>query len=229
MCTTDEPLGMYFEGFKLCTRFRRKLNTSSVYLKIDSLPIPFISVKIVGRKDNSIDFINYTYKTESFPLLAGKKYLLYNLSPANQEIRLEFQGPLVHSLKGVWSPDSVYDPECITIGPEYKNEESSEGPNTIDSTFSYSSTYDGQEFITEFRNKRTNSSIYLNLMESSFSDILEVKILGNNGPGTEEENCTYKKHFLQLNQVLNMNYIILFMNMDILMLLFLLNSNQIVL
>ena len=192
MSTKSEPLDLYFEGQKACTRFRLKKNTSSVYVNLESLQIPYLSVKIVGRNDNSNNFINYTYKTDSFPIQAGRKYFLYNLSPANQEVRLEFEGPNVGSLKGVWSPDSVSEPGCITIGPEYKTAKA----NTSDSPFSFTSSFDGQEFYTDFREKKTNSSVYINIIESSFKGVAEVRILGNNGPDTNEENCTYKRdHF----------------------------------
>lgn len=180
MSTKDEPLNLYQEGCAFCTPFRLKTNTSSVYLNLTSSPSgPPVEVKIVGQTDG--DFVNYTYKTSFFLLTPGKKYLLYNSSPANTNVRLEFTGN--PSITGVWSPDSSPESGCITIGPEFK-----QVPNTKDEQIAFTSTQNNLTFETNSRDKNTSSSVYLNLQGSSFSGAINVSIIGVSGD--EQINCT---------------------------------------
>lgn len=179
MSTQNHPLNLSQEGFSYCTPFRLKTNTSSVYLNLASNSQLPVEVKIVGQTGGS--FVNYTYKTESFLLFPGQKYFLYNSSPPNTNVRLEFIGN--SSIDGVWSPDSAPESGCITIGPEFKQE-----PNTTDEAISFTSTGNNFIFETNSRNKNTNSSVYLNLQGSSFSGTIDVSIYGVDD--NEQCNCT---------------------------------------
>ena len=190
MSTHDERLDLFLEGGRYCTRFRRKTNDSSVYLRLDNLEVPLLTVRIIGRHDDSNNFINYTYKTESFPIFAGKKYFLYNLSPPNEEVRLEFEGPQAALLNGYWSPDSLPENGCITVGPEYKNAQSK--GNTKDEPFCFTATQDNQVFTTNYRDKNTDSSVYLNLQQSSFQGTVSISIFGCTLGESYPENCTNK-------------------------------------
>ena len=177
MTTKDEDLNLVPENESFVTPFRHKQNTTSVYLDIHETPPQnrFI-IKIIGRKEN--DLVNYTYNTDYFSVEGGKKYMLYNLSPPNTDVRLEFQGPYLESLRGVWSPDSVPDEQAITIGPEFNSKQ----PNTKDEYFSFTASFDGQEFTTNFRQKNTTSTIYINVSNSSsLSQLAELRILVKNG------------------------------------------------
>lgn len=192
MSLVDEKLDLVAEGPRLCTRFRAKDNDSSVYLRLDPLEgAGPVFVKIIGRSGNSQNFENYTYYAASFPILAGRKYLLYNTAPPGTEVRLEFEGPSAMYLQGVWSPDSVWESGCITIGPEYKMGRA----NTRDEPLRASSP---GEFTSPFREKFTSSSVYVDLRNSAFRGVVQCKILGKRKNSDEIANCTNKAPYLLL-------------------------------
>lgn len=189
MSTKDEPLNLIQEGSSLCTPFRLKTNTSSVYLNLISTTSgPPVEVKIIGQTNG--EFVNYTYETTCFLLTPGKKYFLYNNSPANTNVRLEFTGNSM--INGVWSPDSSPESGCITIGPEYKQK-----PNTHDENFDFSSTTNNTVFETNSRDKNTKSSIYINLTKSSFPGTIDVSVIGVGDD--EQANCTNRAESFQLS------------------------------
>ena len=194
MSTKDEELNLVPEGTKYCTRFRKKENTTSVYLNLtkNQPSNDVFFVKIVGRTGNNSEFQNLTYMTDSFPIMPGKKYLLYNLATPQTEVRLEFYGLSSNDLQGVWSPDSAPESGTITIGPEYKKKKG----NTKDEAFSFTANSDGQEFTTSFRDKFTNSSLYLNLQQSNFHGTIECKVLGKSG--NDVGNCTNRTTFYKI-------------------------------
>ena len=179
MSTKDQPLNLVLDGSKFCTLFRQKLNTTSVYLNLEKAPasdIP-LEVQVIGTRDASPYFENFTYHTTSFSVLPGKKYMLWNTAPANANVRLEFDKPV----EGVWSPDSVSEAGCIVIGDPKVNRGVA---NTHDETFESDTS-----FCTNWREKNTSSSVYLNL-EASCSGLVSVEVWGCNDDG--ERNCTYR-------------------------------------
>ena len=197
MTTQDEPLNLFSEGSRLCTRFRLKQNTTSVYLRLESSNNSNpVFVKIVGYPNEDSEFVNYTYYgVDHFMIFPGKKYMLYNDAPSNSHVRLEFDGADVYNLKGVWSPDSVHESGCETIGPEYKKSQSGNQMNTKDEPFSFDLGPGSGEKLLNYRDKFSSSSVYLNLSKSNFPGVVKCRIYGKNPSSGETENCTYKTDY----------------------------------
>lgn len=167
------------------TNVRDKGTSTSVYLNLSKSNFGgTVRVSIYGC--NGSDECNCTNKCDSFEVSAGKKYMMYNTvnERGYKAAKLVFTNLDGKTVDGVWSPDSAPEGGCIELkgvgGP-------SGSKNIKDTDF----RFDGSGiFVTEMRWKGTDSSVYLNLVDSKFNGSINVSIIGFTDG--REENCTNK-------------------------------------
>jgi hypothetical protein len=93
------------------TPIRLKTNTSYIYLNLERSSNEAVKVEIwAGDEGGICDIID-----QSYDIYRGKKYMLTNFVKENKHsyAKLNFIGS--GSISGVWSPDSVPEPNCITV------------------------------------------------------------------------------------------------------------------
>ena len=178
------------------TSTERKLDSTSIYLNLQNCHFSgSAKVYIMGQNQGGRPQ-NCTNRGDYFLVESGKKYMMFNTVNESHfsSVFLEFEKPNANDvISGLWSPDSVPESGCIEIRSSSSSSSSSSSPSSkygdvSDESFSIHLN-PGQSAGTSWRKKYKDSSVYLNLLDSSFSGTVNVSIYGRN-PGSSEENCT---------------------------------------
>lgn len=168
------------------TSVEPKIDKSSIYLNLENSHFfGCAKVYIMGQNQNGMAH-NFTNGGDYFLVESERKYLLYNQVKENYydyaflKLEKERENDVI---QGYWSPNSSNENDCILIKKASIVNDSNE--NFV------IQLNPGQLSGTKWRRKIDNSSVYLNLQQSTFQGTVDVSIYGRKR-GYPEKNCTYK-------------------------------------